>query len=150
MQLGAVVADQSQKNVKQIAKYGEIIGKAFQLKDDILDCISTEKVVGKAIGVDVNNGVKTAILWHFVQKATTTDLEKARRIYMREREARKEIEEIIALFDKYGSIAYAETEVDRLAERATERFEEVSQGIPESDLKETARDAINKLASRQK
>lgn len=150
MQLGTIIADQSQKNVKQIEKYGEIIGNAFQLKDDILDCISTENVLGKAIRVDVSNGVKTAILWHFVQKATISDLEKVRRIYMRERKARKEIEEIISLFEKYGSIAYAETEVDKLAEKGMEKFEEVSQDIPESDLKETARDAINKLASRQK
>jgi geranylgeranyl pyrophosphate synthase len=152
MQLGAIIACTDEGYIEKIMKYGEIIGNGFQMKDDILDCTSTEKILGKAIGNDVYDGVKTAILWHFVQNANASDLEKVRRMYMKDRKDKlpNEVNEVLELFKKYGSIAYAESEVDRLAKEALEKFEDVSRAIPESDLKETARDAIIKLVSRQK
>ena len=150
MQLGAVIAGKDEKDVERIKQYGKIIGNAFQMKDDILDCTSTEEVLGKTIGVDVSEGVKTAILWHFVQNANPSDLEKVREIYMKDEKTQKEVKVVLELFHEYGSIAYAESEVDRLAKKALEKFEEVSQDIPESNLKETARDAITELASRHK
>lgn len=152
MQLGAIIADKDEKDVEQIKEYGEIIGKAFQMKDDILDCTSTEEVLGKTIGNDVMDGVKTAILWHFVQNAKPSDLEKVRKTYMkcRKGKTKKEVKEVIELFKGYGSIAYAESDVDRLAKEALEKFEEVSRNIPKANLKETARDAIIRLASRYK
>lgn len=152
MQLGSIIVGMSELYLEQIIWYGKPIGDAFQLKDDILDCTSTEDILGKTIGNDVFDGVKTAILWHFVQNANTPDLEKVKKIYMKNRneKVRTEIEEVLELFKRYGSITYAESEVDRLAKEALEKFENVSQRIPESDLKETARDAIIKLTSRYK
>ena len=41
MQLGTIIVGRDDVCVEGIKKYGEIIGKAFQTKDDILDCIST-------------------------------------------------------------------------------------------------------------
>jgi geranylgeranyl diphosphate synthase type II len=152
MQLGTIIAGTDEGYVERIEEYGELIGNAFQIKDDILDCTSTEEVLGKTIGNDVRDGVKTAILWHFVQKASASDLERARKTYMKDRKSKtqSEVNEVIGFFKKYGSITYAESEVDRLAKEALKKFEDVSRAIPESDLKETARDAIIKLASRKK
>lgn len=152
MQLGSIIAGVDDGYVEQIKTYGKIIGDAFQMKDDILDCTSTEKVLGKTIGNDVYDGAKTAILWHFVQNANVSDLEKVRKIYMKDREDKStdDINEVFDFFKKYGNIVYAESEVDRLAKEALEKFEKVSQVIKESDLKDTARDAIIKMASRKK
>jgi len=152
MQLGSIIAGMPNLYIEQMISYGKPIGNAFQLKDDILDCTSTEEKFGKTIRNDVYDGTKTAILWHFVQNANPTDLEKVRKIYMKDRKEKTqaEVDEVIELFKRYQSIAYAESEVDRLAKEALEKFEDVSQKIPESDLKETARDAIIYLASRSK
>jgi geranylgeranyl pyrophosphate synthase len=171
MQLGAVVGGADMKRVRRIEEYGKTIGYAFQIKDDILDCISTEKELGKTIGIDILNGAKTAILWHFVRNSDPSDLQNVRRIYMKSKKTKGDVSEVIKLFNKYGSVAYAQSEVDRLAKEvklfnkygsvayaqsevdrlakeAMEKFEEVAKEIPESDMKETARDAIVKLASR--
>jgi len=100
----------------------------------------------------VLDGVKTPILRHFVQNASVSDLEKVRGIYMKERKDKSptEIKEVLEMFGRYGSIVYAESEADRLAKKALQGFEDVSRAIPESELKETARDAIIKLVSRHK
>jgi geranylgeranyl pyrophosphate synthase len=152
MQLGSIIAGVNKNVVERIRTYGEPIGKAFQLKDDILDCTSTEKVLGKTIGNDVYDGTKTAILWHFVQKANAFDLKKVQRIYAKDRTEKTgaEVNQVLELFRKYRNIEYAKSEVDRLASEALEKFEEASRGIAESPLKETARDAILTLASRHR
>jgi geranylgeranyl pyrophosphate synthase len=152
MQLGSIIAGVNKNVVERIRTYGEPIGKAFQLKDDILDCTSTEKVLGKTIGNDVYDGTKTAILWHFVQKANAFDLKKVQRIYAKDRTEKTgaEVNQVLELFRKYRNIEYAESEVDSLASEALENFEEASMGIAESPLKETARDAILTLASRRR
>lgn len=152
MQLGSIIAGRDDDCLEQIKGYGEIIGNAFQMKDDILDCTSTESVLGKTIGNDVWDGVKTGILWHFVQNADAADLETVRKIYMKDRKDKTsaEVSKVLGVFSKYKSVEYAESVVDGLAKEALAKFEDVSRDIPESDLKETSRDAIIKLASRKK
>lgn len=152
MQLGAIAAGQTPKVVEKIRDYGVLIGNAFQTKDDILDCVSTSEILGKSIGTDVYEGTKTAILWHFVQNAKKADLEKVKKVYRKDRKDKtsKEIKLVIKLFKETGSIAYAEDLVDSLAKKALEKFEQQTKNIPESGIKEAARDIIVKLAARKK
>jgi geranylgeranyl pyrophosphate synthase len=152
MQLGAIAAGQTEEVVKKIEDYGVPIGRAFQVKDDILDCISTKEVLGKSIGTDIYEGTKTAILWHFVQNASPAELEEVRAIYAKDRKdkTQEEIARVIKLFEEVGSIKFAQELVDELAREALEKFEERTKDIPESEIKKTARDAILKMAARRK
>lgn len=152
MQLGAIAAKQPDRVITQMEEYGTLIGRAFQIKDDILDCISTEDVLGKTIGTDIYEGTKTAILWHFVQNARKKELAQVKAIYTKERKdkTRKEVALVIKLFEKTRSIKFAQDLVDSMAKEALEKFEKQAKDIPESDIKETARDAIVKMAARKK
>jgi geranylgeranyl pyrophosphate synthase len=151
IQLGAIAAGKSDKEVIAIKNYGEKIGRAFQVKDDILDCISTEETLGKTIGNDVLEGTKTAILWHFVQNSSAEDLEFVKNVYTKERSEKtaEEVAKILELFKKTGSIAYAEKLVDQLAQEALTEFEQQTVSLPESEIKNTARDAIRSMAERK-
>lgn len=152
MQLGAIAAGQPDAVVKKMEEYGVPIGRAFQVKDDILDCTSTPDVLGKSIGTDIYEGTKTAILWHFVQNASPLDLKEVKAIYAKDRKdkTRKEVALVIDLFQKTESIKFAQELVDSMAKESLEKFEEQTEDIPESDIKKTARDAIAKLAARKK
>jgi geranylgeranyl pyrophosphate synthase len=152
MQLGAIAAERSDDEVAAIENYGEKIGRAFQVKDDILDCTSTEATLGKTIGNDVLEGTKTAILWHFVQNSSTEDLEFVKNIYAKDRAQKtaEEIKNVLELFKKNSSIAYAENLVDQLAKEALMEFEQQTASLPESEIKDTARDAIRSMAERKK
>lgn len=152
MQLGAIAAGQPDRAIRQMEDYGTLIGRAFQIKDDILDCTSTEEVLGKTIGTDIYEGTKTAILWHFVQNASPPELEEVKAIYAKDRKdkTQEEVNRVIKLFENTGSIKFAQDLVDSLGREALEKFEEQTKDIPESDIKETARDAILKMAARKK
>jgi len=150
MQLGAIAGSQSDDVVEKIAEYGEKIGRAFQLKDDILDCTSTEQTLGKTIGNDILESTKTAILWHCIQKADSQDLEKLQSIYAKKRTEKTvtEIAFVLDLFKTTGSIDYAEQLTDSLSKEAMTEFEKQTSGIAESEIKNTASDAIARMTKR--
>lgn len=69
MEIGAVLAGASTKEVKDIGETAQDIGMAFQIQDDILDVISTEEVLGKPIGSDEKNRKQTYVTMEGINKA---------------------------------------------------------------------------------
>ena len=61
IRVGALCSEQSSINIENITKYGEYIGLAFQIQDDILDVISDKDTLGKTAGKDQNVGKLTYV-----------------------------------------------------------------------------------------
>ena len=59
VQIGAILADASQDDFGHLKAYGDRIGLAFQIVDDILNETSTEDQLGKAVGSDRERGKAT-------------------------------------------------------------------------------------------
>lgn len=55
----AILAGLPEPQVKALRRYGESIGLAFQVVDDILDFTSTEEMLGKPVGSDLRQGTIT-------------------------------------------------------------------------------------------
>ncbi|MET1416126.1 polyprenyl synthetase family protein [Roseibium sp. HPY-6] len=61
---GAILAGAPAEDVERISRFGEIIGLAFQLADDLLDVEASSEVMGKATGKDAEAGKATLVgLW---------------------------------------------------------------------------------------
>ena len=58
---GSILAGADKEELKYAAEYAEKLGLAFQIIDDILDCTSDEKTLGKPIGSDEKNGKTTYV-----------------------------------------------------------------------------------------
>lgn len=58
---GSILAGADEEELKYAAEYAEKLGLAFQIIDDILDCTSDEKTLGKPIGSDAKNGKTTYV-----------------------------------------------------------------------------------------
>jgi len=58
-EIGAVLSNRNENEVTLLKEYGSNIGMAFQLIDDALDYISTDKKFGKKIGIDIEEGKVT-------------------------------------------------------------------------------------------
>lgn len=54
--LGAIAADVTMQQEKALARYGYFVGMSYQIIDDVLDFISTEKELGKPAGDDLFQG----------------------------------------------------------------------------------------------
>jgi heptaprenyl diphosphate synthase/octaprenyl-diphosphate synthase len=56
---GAILSGAPEKSVKALKEYGDDLGIAFQIVDDILDFTSTEEELGKPVGSDLSQGTLT-------------------------------------------------------------------------------------------
>jgi geranylgeranyl diphosphate synthase type II len=56
---GAIYAKASDKRLKDLTRYGERVGLAFQIADDILDIVGSQEEIGKDVGSDLKKGKKT-------------------------------------------------------------------------------------------
>jgi geranylgeranyl diphosphate synthase type II len=56
---GAIYAKASEKRLKALTRYGERVGLAFQIADDILDIVGSREETGKDVGGDLKKGKKT-------------------------------------------------------------------------------------------
>jgi heptaprenyl diphosphate synthase len=62
--LGAMLSDAPAWSLDVLEQFGEALGLAFQLSDDIMDVVSSEAELGKEPGVDMKEGVYTLPVLH--------------------------------------------------------------------------------------
>lgn len=60
-ELGCILAGGSCAQRQAVREYAQCIGRAFQVRDDMLDVTSTDAVLGKPIGSDAENGKTTFV-----------------------------------------------------------------------------------------
>jgi geranylgeranyl pyrophosphate synthase len=56
---GAILAGAQHAEEKALRAYGEQVGTAFQIADDVLDFVADEKTLGKPVGSDLRQGLAT-------------------------------------------------------------------------------------------
>ncbi len=60
-QMGTVLGGGSDKQIDAAGEFALHLGMAFQIRDDILDCVGTAEELGKPIGSDAENGKSTFV-----------------------------------------------------------------------------------------
>lgn len=116
--VGASSTASTPEVIDQMRAFGEKIGMAFQIKDDLFDYGADE--IGKPVGIDIKEKKMTLPLIYALQK--TNWLEKKRIIYLiRNRsEEKKAVSEVIEFVKKSGGLAYAETVMNKYYQEALE------------------------------
>ena len=69
LEIGAILAGADEENVVKMTRIGENVGLAFQIQDDILDCIGDEALLGKPVGSDARNQKTTYVTLEGLEKA---------------------------------------------------------------------------------
>ncbi len=104
-QIGAILGDAAEAQEEALTRMGLNLGITFQLVDDILDFVGTEKELGKQVGADLKEGRVTLPLIHALAQASPADRERLQEIA---RNLTTElVPELRRLFDKYGSLDHA-------------------------------------------
>ncbi len=68
--LGGMLSDATPADVETLEAFGESLGMAFQLSDDIMDVTSSQLELGKEPGVDMKEGVYTLAVLHSLAEGT--------------------------------------------------------------------------------
>jgi len=69
MMAGAMIGEASDADIELIEKAGSALGRAFQIRDDILDMVGDEKTLGKSTGQDARNGKSTYASVHGIEES---------------------------------------------------------------------------------
>jgi len=102
---GAYVAGIASNAVKALENYGENLGLAFQIKDDILDITGDEKKLGKRIGNDIREGKVTLPFIIAMKNAGQTKSSAIKKKFLTRK---NHTDEIIDFIMKYNGIEDAE------------------------------------------
>lgn len=79
LRIGATVAGAAPKDVDHIGAFGEHIGLAFQLRDDLLDAFGDPARTGKQQGGDLRSGKKTFLLIRGLERSAEQGRDELRR-----------------------------------------------------------------------
>lgn len=150
MRLGAILAGASKKQLETIYKFGVVLGKAFQIIDDVLDLTSDFAGLKKVKGRDIVEGKKTVMMVDLLKKSNQEDKQIISKIINKKRadKTEKDVETIISLMEKYGSIEYSKKLAAKFAKKAIEIFDKEMQFIKREPFRSEIRTGIDFIVNR--
>jgi octaprenyl-diphosphate synthase len=115
--VGAASADQKPEVIQEFIKLGEIIGTAFQIKDDIFD-YGFGQDIGKPIGIDIKERKMTLPLIYTLNKVDKKTSKYIRNIIKHHNENSKKVKEVVNLVIENDGVKYATEKMENLKNEA--------------------------------
>jgi len=143
-EVGALLADASDKERVAMRDYGRHIGIAFQLIDDVMDYKSTAEEMGKNVGDDLAEGKPTLPLIQAMKVASEPDKKLIRKA-IREG-GLEDLEPIMNIVSRSGAITYTEEMAQQQADLAIKALDPLSDTSVKQTLIKLANIAANRSA----
>jgi geranylgeranyl diphosphate synthase type I len=122
LQIGAFCKTKDKGELKVLFDYGQKMGIAFQIRDDLLGVFGDKTKTGKPIGDDISEGKKTLLTVRLFAKKRIikkTELKKFKKLFGSNKKlSKRENEFIINLYKKYNINKEVSEEMKKEAERA--------------------------------
>ncbi len=126
--------------------FGESLGMAYQVQDDILDLLGDESVIGKPIFTDIKRGKKSLVLIHLLGRCSEEESKFMRTLLGRTGSYEEwEIEKARNLLTRYDSARYAE----KFATLQMQKAEELLLSVRSSRARERLLELSSYLALRK-
>jgi octaprenyl-diphosphate synthase len=105
--LGSIVSGLDPVQREALARFGLYLGIAYQLADDTLDYIADQELLGKSLGKDLNEGKITLPLLHLLSHCGELERTRVKNIVNADGISDRDLQEILVLMKRYGSIEYS-------------------------------------------
>ena len=113
--VGAIMADAPAEDIENMYKFGEKLGLAFQLQDDLLDVYGDPAVFGKNIGGDITSNKKTYMLINAFNRATPAQRDELTKwVEAKEFDRNEKVAAVTNLYNEIG--------IRKLCEQKIEQF----------------------------
>lgn len=142
--LGAKSVIENEAEVENIRKFGELIGMAFQIKDDLFDY--TEEAIGKPTGIDIKEQKMTLPLIHVLNNCTPKEKSWVINSIKNHNKDKKRVQEVIAFVKDRNGLHYAEEKMVAFQQEALQLL----QNYPDSEFKEALKLMVNYVIERKK
>ena len=148
MKIGGLLADAPQEDVDRLYRFGESIGLAFQLQDDLLDVYGDPKVFGKAIGGDIASNKKTFMLINAYNRANPKQRQELERwITAKTFNRDVKVSSVTRLYDAIGIRELCEQKINDYFQLADKTLAEIQ--VPDAH-KHQLRQYMDELLHRNK
>lgn len=148
MKIGAILAGAPESDMENLYKFGEQIGLAFQLQDDLLDVYGDPEVFGKMIGGDITSNKKTFMLINACNRADEAQGAELRRwIEAKTFDRQEKISAVTGIYNQIGIRRMCEQKIEYYFNQAKLYLDAVSvDAVKKRELLEYS----NRLMNRQK
>ena len=138
-ELGAITTSKLPKDRKATHDYGESLGMAFQIKDDLFDLMGSETDTGKNSGGDIKKNMKTLPLIFAISNLDRSGKRKLNKLLSIKKKNNSVLTEIKNIVDEAGGFEYARK---KLKEYSNKAIDSIS-FYPESDYKKSLIDIVS-------
>jgi octaprenyl-diphosphate synthase len=145
-ELGAITTTKMKEDRIATHSFGENLGMAFQIKDDLFDLLGNEYDTGKNSGGDVKKNMFTLPLIFAKNNMSRSQYRELKKLLNKKRKNRSIILKIGGLIEEAGGIDYAKRKLDEFSESAVNAIAQ----YPESVMKKSLIDLVEFNASRVK
>jgi octaprenyl-diphosphate synthase len=143
--VGAASVGQNEETVAQMRLFGETLGMAFQIKDDLFDYQSSLKT-GKPSGIDIKEQKMTLPLIYALNHATSADKRRVIGIIKKHHDNPQKVQEVVQYVLHSGGIAYAESKMKAYRDEALSMLKK----YPENDARQSLEALVDFIISRTK
>ena len=117
--VGAIMADAPAEDIENMYKFGEKLGLAFQLQDDLLDVYGDPAVFGKNIGGDITSNKKTYMLINAVNRANPAQREQLMKwIDAKEFDRNEKVKAVTELYNEIGIRELCEQKIEEYYQKS--------------------------------
>ncbi len=126
LKIGAIIGDADELTVDKLYNFGENIGIAFQLKDDLLDVFSDVKKFGKVSGGDIVSNKKTYLYLKAFELASGDDLEKLTELFSSKTvDAKEKVINVKEIYESLKIQQVTEAKIEFYYQRAKTCLDEI-------------------------
>jgi octaprenyl-diphosphate synthase len=143
--IGAACANGSEQQVASLKSYGEFLGLAFQIRDDLLDYTGDSKKTGKQLGIDIKDRKITLPLIHALRRADKGEQDRIKSILKSSKQRAVRSGDVIAFVRAKGGLDYAAEVAEGFASKAMDSLA----GFPQSDARRSLELLIDFVMKRQ-
>lgn len=142
--VGAASSGRENGTIQKMQLFGEKVGMAFQIKDDLFDYGEAE--VGKPLGIDIREKKMTLPLIKALERASWMEKRKILNLVRNHNDNSKKINEIIDFVKVSGGLEYAEEVMQRYYKEAME----ILDGFEDSEYKTSLSQLVQFTIERNK
>lgn len=128
--------------VDKMKLFGQHVGMAFQIKDDLFDYGEDE--IGKPVGIDIKEKKMTLPLIYALSKSTWLEKRRIISIVKNESEKPKKVKEVIDFVKKSGGIEYAIQAMTKYHQQASDMLAQLPDSVYKNSLSQLVQFTIDR------
>lgn len=129
LMMGAILAGANVELLKKLQIFGDNLGIAFQIQDDVLGVFGEEKVTGKSTSSDIKEGKATVLIAYAQKKGNKEEKGILEKYYGNEEIDKGGVEQVRNVFKQSGALEYANLLADKYFEKAQESLKDIEEGL---------------------